>query len=145
MLRLAVPLVLLLLTLFGGAVWLIGLEPQPLDPSAPAAKQEQAEKEARSEPADSILKDTAEALAPGKPDGDQPSFDIARINPEGTSVFAGRAEPNTYVKITADGAEIGTAQVDENGEWTFTTEQPISNPDAKLALFRAAGPAPVEE
>ena len=52
-------------------------------------------------------------------------------------MFAGRAEPNSAVTITADGKELGTAQADENGEWTFTTEQKIANPDAKLALFKA--------
>ena len=39
--------------------------------------------------------------------------------------------------ITADGKEIGTVQANENGEWTFTTDEKISNPDAKLALFKA--------
>ena len=66
-----------------------------------------------------------------------PAFDVARIDPNGTSVFAGRAEPNSAVTITADGKEIGTVQADENGEWTFTTDEKIPNPDAKLALFKA--------
>ncbi len=74
---------------------------------------------------------------PPKPADGAPAFDIARIDPNGTSVFAGRAEPNSAVTITADGKEIGTAQADENGEWTFTTDEKIANPDAKLALFKA--------
>ena len=79
-----------------------------------------------------------EALSPPPKSADgAPAFDIARIDPNGTSVFAGRAEPNSAVTITADGKEIGTAQADENGEWTFTTDEKIANPDAKLALFKA--------
>ena len=79
-----------------------------------------------------------EALTPAPQSaGDAPTFDIARIDPDGTSVFAGRAEPNSAVTITADGKELGTVQADENGEWTFTTEAKIPNPDAKLALFKA--------
>ncbi|MEO7156720.1 MAG: OmpA family protein, partial [Vicinamibacterales bacterium] len=87
-----------------------------------------------------------EALTPPpKSDDGAPAFDIARIDPNGTSVFAGRAEPNSSVTITADGKEIGTAQADDNGEWTFTTDEKIANPDAKLALFKAPAGTAVAE
>ncbi|MDP1639470.1 MAG: OmpA family protein [Hyphomicrobium sp.] len=134
MLRLAVTLILLLLMLFGGAVLLLDMQPAPLDQQAKEREKSRQEKETAKSDVDAVQ----EALSPApQADGGAPTFDIARIDPNGTSVFAGRAEPNSAVTITADGKEIGTAQADGNGEWTFTTEAKIPNPDAKLALFKA--------
>jgi outer membrane protein OmpA-like peptidoglycan-associated protein len=134
MLRLAVTLILLLLMLFGGAVLLLDMQPAPLDQQAKEREKSRQEKETAKSDVDAVQ----EALSPApQADGGAPTFDIARIDPNGTSVFAGRAEPNSAVTITADGKEIGTVQADDNGEWTFTTEAKIPNPDAKLALFKA--------
>jgi outer membrane protein OmpA-like peptidoglycan-associated protein len=136
MLRLAVTLILLLLMLFGGAVLLLDMQPAPLDPAGKQAKER--DKPRQQEAAKSDIDAAQEALSPApNADGAAPAFDIARIDPNGTSVFAGRAEPKSAVTITADGKEIGTVEADENGEWTFTTEAKIPNPDAKLALFKA--------
>jgi len=140
MLRLVFTFVALLLMLFGGAVWLLGLEPQFPTAEREAQKQEKPATEvetANRQPADDIdALHKALERNPTPSDGSA-SFDVARIDPDGPSVFAGRGEPNSLVTITVDGKEIGTTQVDENGEWTFTTEGRISNPDGKLALFKA--------
>ena len=134
MLRLAVTLILLLLMLFGGAVLLLDMQPAPVESTDKQAKEGSKSHQAK----DSDIDAVQEALTPApNSDGTAPAFDIARIDPNGTSVFAGRAEPNSAVTITADGKEIGTVQADDNGEWTFTTEAKIANPDAKLALFKA--------
>jgi outer membrane protein OmpA-like peptidoglycan-associated protein len=133
-------LILLLLALFGGTVWLLDMQPNPLEPADRQAKAKPGStKEAKATPESgkSDIDAVQDALTPEKPGEGAPAFDIARIDPNGTSVFAGRAEPNSAVTITADGKEIGTAQADENGEWTFTTDEKIANPDAKLALFKA--------
>lgn len=131
MLRLAIPIILLLLMLFGGATWLISVKPK-----LPEAASKQEQKPATASPE----ADKAEAPTTATPqhdaDAGQPSFDIARIEPHGTSVFAGRAEPDTFVTITADGKAIGTAKADANGEWTFTTEQAIPGADPKLGLSK---------
>jgi outer membrane protein OmpA-like peptidoglycan-associated protein len=133
MLRLAVTLILLLLMLFGGAVLLLDMQPVPVELADTQAKERSKSLQGKSD-VDAVQ----EALTPApQTDGAAPTFDIARIDPDGTSVFAGRTEPNSAVTITADGKEIGTVQADENGEWTFTTEAKIPNPDAKLALFKA--------
>jgi outer membrane protein OmpA-like peptidoglycan-associated protein len=42
----------------------------------------------------------------------------------------------------ADGAEIGTTEADENGEWTFAVDHPFASADPKLDL--RAGPAPAK-
>lgn len=76
-------------------------------------------------------------LRPSPPPTDGPGFDIARIAPEGVSVFAGRAEPNSHVTVLADGKPIGTAKVDSNGEWTLAVEEKFASNDPKLALQAA--------
>ena len=104
MLRLAVPFILLLLMLFAGAVWLIDLKPSLLEPA-----EKQAQKQPAVHPGEASKSEAQElqdALSPPAPSGDgAPAFDVARIDPNGTSVFAGRAEPNSAVTITADGKE----------------------------------------
>ena len=147
MLRLAGTLILLLLMLFSATVYLLDIDPRNLEPSKPAestSKQEDAKATAESPKGE--VEAMQDALAPAKPgEAVAPAFDIARIDPDGTSVFAGRAEPKSFVTITADGKEIGIAEADENGEWTFTTDAKIPNPDAKLALFKAPHGAKVAE
>ncbi len=131
MIRLAVPIVIFLLTLFAGAVWALygyldlsqvgeGLSDKPVvaskaTPPGPdgAAKQDPA---------------SAHDLTA--------TFDVARIDPNGTSVFAGRAEPGARVTIMGEGKPIGTADADENGEWTFAVEHKFAsaNPDIGLVV-----------
>jgi outer membrane protein OmpA-like peptidoglycan-associated protein len=69
------------------------------------------------------------------PESDAPwRFDVALVQPKGTSVFAGRSKPNSRVAIYADGELIGFAVTDQNGEWILTTNRDFTNPDPKLTL-----------
>ncbi len=84
--------------------------------------------------------------------GDAPSFDIMRVNPEGTSVFAGQAAPKETVTVLADGKPVATVKADDTGAWSVATEAKIPNPDADLTLStdpalaaQATGPAKAEE
>ena len=86
----------------------------------------------------------ADADASYEVDGGQASFDIARVDPEGTSVFAGRAEPGSQVTVTEDGTTVGTADVDENGEWTLASEHKFASADPKLGL-RVTAPGEVKK
>jgi outer membrane protein OmpA-like peptidoglycan-associated protein len=130
MTRLSVPILILLLMLFAGVVWLLAVYldlPQmagkPPAETAPSVSEQQS-------PTTADERTQAEAA---RTDG-QASFDVARIDPEGTSVFAGRAEPGATVTIMGDGKAVGTTEADENGEWTFATEHPFASADPKLAL-----------
>ena len=132
MIRLAVPIVILLLMLFGGAVWMLNAY-LDLPDSAPTVEKSRpaSSKETAARDADRTdLTDTPAAPI----DDSKGSFDVARIDPSGTSVFAGRAAPGAAVTIMGDGQALGTAQADENGEWTFATEHQFANADPKLAL-----------
>ncbi len=66
--------------------------------------------------------------------GDKPKFDIARIDPEGASVFAGRAAPRAAVTVLENGHPVGSVTADENGEWALTVEHKFTSPDPKLTL-----------
>jgi nucleoid-associated protein YgaU len=44
-----------------------------------------------------------------------PSFDVVRVEPDGSTLVAGRAEPGTEVTIEVDGAAVGSARADAGG------------------------------
>jgi outer membrane protein OmpA-like peptidoglycan-associated protein len=127
MIRLAVPIILLLLMLIGGAWLFVGsLDFLEFTRRAPATKERQA---TPAPPARNPAFDAATSEA-----GPKASFDVARINPNGTSVFAGRAEPGSSVTVMGDGKALGSAQADENGEWSLATEEKLASADPKLEL-----------
>ncbi len=69
------------------------------------------------------------------PESDAPhQFDVALVQPKGTSVFAGRSKPNSRVAIYADGELIGFAVTDQNGEWVLTTNRVFAKTDPKLTV-----------
>jgi outer membrane protein OmpA-like peptidoglycan-associated protein len=122
--RLAV-LVILLLMLFAGAVWaLFAYLDLPKMAGGPPTETPPSVSEAAT-PAPAGGQQQAEAQA---------TFDVARVDPKGISVFAGRATPGENVTIMGDGKPVGTVQADENGQWTLATEHPFASADPKLAL-----------
>ena len=53
-----------------------------------------------------------------------PSFDVARIGPDGRAVIAGRAAPGAKVVLLNGGKEIAKAQSDARGEWVIVVQDP---------------------
>lgn len=53
-----------------------------------------------------------------------PSFDVARIGPDGRAVIAGRAEPGAKVVLLDGGKEIAQSQADARGEWVVIAQDP---------------------
>lgn len=111
--------------------------------------------EARAKPEDTVRKalatasETAAALL-GKdtpprprPDGAKSAapFDVARINPDGTSVIAGRAAPNSRLTLLADGESIASVSADDNGEWVVVTDHKFNSREPELRVA-AAGSVP---
>lgn len=135
-------------------------EPATADPSSSAARTETeagsrvaalpppSDPQAKPEVAPQPQAKDGERQAAGQPDqaADNPedrlAFDIARVQREGVSVFAGQGAPGQFVDILADGVVIGTARVDENGEWVFVTEHDFASEDPELDL--QIGTAPPE-
>lgn len=70
-------------------------------------------------------KPSATTPRPATPPNVKPSFDIVRVNPEGNTVVAGRAAPNSVVTIRQGDTVIGTVTADKRGEWVLVPEKPL--------------------
>lgn len=68
------------------------------------------------------------------PEITNPSFDVVRIGPDGNAVIAGRATPNSKVRIREGDDVIGEATVDERGEWVVLPDKPLTSGDRELSL-----------
>jgi outer membrane protein OmpA-like peptidoglycan-associated protein len=106
----------------------------PTDPSGSPDAQQAAK----------TIEETTAALSPAQP-AEAPkqgsvALDISRISPDGPSVFAGRAEPDSYVTILENGKPAGTVQADANGDWSLSTEHRFASTDPKLTFEASATP-----
>ncbi len=54
-----------------------------------------------------------------------PSFDIVRIEEDGSAVLAGRAAPGSTVTALLNGQAMGEAVANERGEWVLLPSQPL--------------------
>jgi nucleoid-associated protein YgaU len=63
-----------------------------------------------------------------------PSFDIVRVNPQGSAVIAGRGDPGASVSIRADGAEVGHVTADGHGAWVLGPTDPLPPGSHSLTL-----------
>ena len=70
--------------------------------------------------------------ATGSPD--KPSFDIVRVNPQGDTVIAGRALPNSEVTVLQGDTVIGRARADKRGEWVLVLQTPIAPGTHRLRI-----------
>lgn len=68
------------------------------------------------------------------PEITNPSFDVVRIGPDGNAVIAGRAEPNSKVRIREGEEVIGEATADDRGEWVVLPSKPLASGDRELSL-----------
>jgi hypothetical protein len=53
-----------------------------------------------------------------------PTFDIARIGPDGRAVVAGRANPGAKIVLLDGGKEIAHGEADQRGEWVVIVQDP---------------------
>jgi len=70
-----------------------------------------------------------------------PEFDIVRIDPNGGSVFAGRALPGSLVTILANEKPFATVKAGATGEWAVVTDNRMPAGDVKLSLTARANDA----
>ena len=57
-----------------------------------------------------------------------PTFDIARIGPDGRAVVAGRANPGAKIVLLDGGKEIARGEADARGEWVVIVQDPPLTP-----------------
>jgi nucleoid-associated protein YgaU len=62
-----------------------------------------------------------------------PSFDVVKVDPTGTAVIAGRAEPGAKVIVRDGDKAIGEVTADRRGEWVLIPEQPIGSGNRLLS------------
>src|SRR5690606_13381371 len=72
--------------------------------------------------------------APRQPRLVTPTFDIVRVEPDGTAVVAGRATVGATVSVLLDGQPIGTAETNERGEWVVVIDEPIAAGSHELSI-----------
>ncbi len=93
--------------------------------------------------------ESEEEIAPE--DGSLPSFDLVRVEADGSAVIAGRAAPHAELILLHNGEPIGRVKADWAGEWAFVTDKPlqtdrhkitilVNDPDAEITLPEGAEP-----
>jgi nucleoid-associated protein YgaU len=82
----------------------------------------------------------APAVSPRSPDNDEsePAFDIARIEPTGEAVIAGRAAPGAIVELLRNGDHHDQAVADQSGQ--FVMVPPRLPPGDYQLTLRSKGP-----
>ncbi len=95
------------------------------DPEAPATAER---------PAETGAETAGEAEAEPEKQAAKPSFDIVRVERDGQTVAAGRAEPGAKVRLFDGGEVIAQAEADSRGEWVMVLDEPLEPGDRQLRL-----------
>ncbi len=72
--------------------------------------------------------------APVKQSTIPPTFDVVRVDPQGNTVIAGRAQPGSTVEILSDGKVFGSVRTDPRGEWVFVPKKTLLPGERRLGL-----------
>lgn len=70
---------------------------------------------------------------------DPPSFDVVRVSPNGNTVIAGRAMPDSIVVNLDNGIEFGRTKADDRGDWVFVPDKPLKPGSHTLRLKMLVG------
>jgi outer membrane protein OmpA-like peptidoglycan-associated protein len=62
------------------------------------------------------------------------TFDVVRIDPDGSSVFAGRAPANASVTVLANEKPVAMAQANEDGQWAAVIDRQFAPGEYQLSL-----------
>lgn len=71
---------------------------------------------------------------------DTPALTIARISPNGPSVFGGTAAPFSHVTVLDGSTRVGTAIANDRGDWSIVTEYQFTNSSPNISLRVEASP-----
>ncbi|HEV7436734.1 MAG TPA: Ig-like domain-containing protein, partial [Pseudorhizobium sp.] len=63
-----------------------------------------------------------------------PAFDVLRVEPDGSTVIAGRAEPGATVEVNAADAAIASIEVGPSGDFAIALDDPLPVGDHQLVL-----------
>jgi nucleoid-associated protein YgaU len=98
--------------------------PAPASPATPDASGNAA-------PAAGAPSDTAAAA-------DTPTFDVLRVEPDGSAVIAGHAVPNSTLEITNGASVVAKVDVGPSGDFAAVLDNPLPPGDHQLVLKATA-------
>lgn len=98
--------------------------PEPKPPTRPAPRPDAAANASPGNVGSKPAPTPETNQVPGTPV--KPSFDIVRVNPQGDTVIAGRAQPDSEVSVMQGDKVIGKARADKRGEWVLVPQTPIT-------------------
>lgn len=96
--------------------------PTPAEPAVEADADAQASDE------------TSETAADVSTDSSEPGFDLLRVEPDGSTVIAGRAEPGTRVDVMNGEDVVASADVGPSGDFAAVFDEPLEPGDYQLTL-----------
>src|SRR5579885_3560899 len=76
----------------------------------------------------------AAAPAPASEAPVPPSFDVVRVDPQGSAVIAGRAAPNAEVSVLDGDRLVGRVTADARGEWVILPAEALPPGNRTLRL-----------
>lgn len=112
-------------------------------PDAAAPKAERLPGAEPAMPSAGTVAPAPEAAAPAPPASQGPavpSFDIVRVEPDGSVVIAGKAAPSAQVDLLAGAGAVGGAKADATGDFAIVLDKPLAPGDYQFTL-RATPPA----
>ncbi|WP_152045549.1 LysM peptidoglycan-binding domain-containing protein [Aureimonas psammosilenae] len=102
---------------------------------------------AASAPAATAPAVSAPSSAPAAPPArmDAPRFDILRVEPNGSAVIAGKAAPDSEVRILSDGRVIATVKATRDGDFAAVLEErlPVGSHQLRIEAKRPDGESSV--
>jgi hypothetical protein len=148
--RAALLLLAAVIALGAGLLWWLLNHPELTQTSPAQPKSAQAERTGPAEqpaskpltPATETIKDLGTQLSAPKPATPEtgPQFDVARIEPNGDSVIAGRAAPNATVELLRDGEVHDRTVADATGSFVLTPKPlPPGKYELKLRMTESGG------
>lgn len=81
---------------------------------------------------------TPAAAAPQTAATDTPTFDVLRVEPDGSAVIAGHAAPNSTLEITSGTSVIAKVDVGPSGDFAAVLDKPLPPGDHQLVLKATA-------
>ncbi|GMV61376.1 MAG: hypothetical protein AMXMBFR74_05450 [Parvibaculum sp.] len=87
-------------------------------------------------PSEVIAEAPADTAEPGDEQEDPsiPTFDIVRVERDGSTLAAGRSLPGARIQLKANGEIVAETVADGNGEWVAVLEEPLKPGSVELRL-----------
>jgi nucleoid-associated protein YgaU len=89
----------------------------------PASRFGRTTKSSTKKPSSVAARPSSKAQLVAKPN--PPAFDIVRVNPQGDTVIAGRAPPDSEITVRHGDKIFDVVKADKRGEWVLVPQQPL--------------------